>query len=148
MNSTTVVGNVTRQPELRYTPSGIPVAKFGVAVSRSYTSQAGERVEQTDFFEVTAWNQLAENICESIGIGTRVVVTGRLQQDRWESDGGEKRSRVYIQVDEVAPSLRWATASVTKTLLAPRESAPGQNDAPADEAPATVKRTRKTAKSG
>ena len=146
MNSTTVVGNVTRQPELRYTPSGTPVAKFGVAVNRSFTNQTGDRVEETDFFDITAWNQLAENICDSIVIGTRVVVTGRLHQDRWETDGGDKRSRVYIQADEVAPSLRWATASVTKIPRDAGESAADQPQSPPSEEAAPAKRSRKVAK--
>lgn len=114
-NNVTVVGNLTREPELRYTPSGAAVAKFGVAVNRSYNNRAGDRVEQTDFFDVTAWRELGENIAESLTTGSRVIVTGRLQQDRWENDSGEKRSKISIVADEVGPSLRWATASVTKT---------------------------------
>lgn len=114
-NNVTVVGNLTREPELRYTPSGAAVAKFGLAVNRSYNNRNGDRVEQTDFFDVTAWRDLGENVAESLSTGTRVVVTGRLQQDRWENDGGEKRSKIFIVADEIGPSLRWATASVTKT---------------------------------
>ncbi|MDQ4149128.1 MAG: single-stranded DNA-binding protein [Actinomycetota bacterium] len=114
-NSVTVIGNITREPELRYTPSGAAVVKFGIAVNRSYANRNGDRVEQTDFFDVTAWRELGENIAESLSVGSRVIVTGRLQQDRWENDGGEKRSKVYIVADEVGPSLRWATAQVTKT---------------------------------
>jgi single-strand DNA-binding protein len=114
-NVVNVVGNLTREPELRYTPSGAAVCKFGLAVNRSYSNRNGDRVEQTDFFDVTAWRELGENIAESLTVGSRVIVTGRLQQDRWENDGGEKRSKVYIVADEVGPSLRWATAAVTKT---------------------------------
>lgn len=114
-NNVTVVGNLTREPELRYTPSGAAVTKFGLAVNRSYNNRNGERVEQTDFFDVTAWRELGENIAESLSTGSRVVVTGRLQQDRWENDAGEKRSKITIVADEVGPSLRWATAAVTKT---------------------------------
>lgn len=114
-NNVTVVGNLTREPELRYTPSGAAVTKFGLAVNRSYNNRNGERVEQTDFFDVTAWRELGENIAESLSTGSRVLVTGRLQQDRWENDSGEKRSKITIVADEVGPSLRWATASVTKT---------------------------------
>lgn len=111
----TIVGNITREPELRYLPSGAAVAKFGIAVNRSFTNKGGDKVESTDYFDITAWKELAENVVETVATGTRVVITGRLQQDRWETDGGEKRSKVYIVADEVAPSLRWATASVTKT---------------------------------
>jgi single-strand DNA-binding protein len=114
-NVVSVVGNLTREPELRYTPSGAAVCKFGLAVNRSYANRNGDRVEQTDFFDVTAWRELGENIAESLTVGSRVIVTGRLQQDRWENEGGEKRSKVYIVADEVGPSLRWATAAVTKT---------------------------------
>ena len=114
-NSVTVVGNLTREPELKYTPSGAAVAKFGIAVNRSYTNRNGERVEQTDFFNVNAWRQLAENIAESLSTGVRVVVTGRIQSRSWETEDGQKRSVVEIEADEVGPSLRWATAAVTKT---------------------------------
>lgn len=114
-NSVTVIGNLTREPELRYTPSGAAVVKFGLAVNRSYNNRNGDRVEQTDFFDVTAWRDLGENVAESLTVGNRVIVTGRLQQDRWENDGGEKRSKIFIVADEIGPSLRWATASITKT---------------------------------
>jgi single-strand DNA-binding protein len=114
-NHVTVVGNMTRDPELRYTPSGAAVAKFGLAVNRSYTNRAGEKVEDTSFFNVNAWRQLAENVAESLTVGTRVVVSGRLQSRSWETEDGQKRSVVEIEADEIGPSLRWATAAVTKT---------------------------------
>lgn len=113
-NTVTVVGNLTRDPELRYTPSGAPVAKFGVAVNRTYTNRAGEKVEETSFFNVNAGRQLAENVAESLVTGTRVLVTG-LQSRSWESEDGQKHSVVEIEADEVGPSLRWATGTVTKT---------------------------------
>lgn len=115
MNQVTVVGNLTREPELRYTPSGAAVAKFGLAVNRSYTNRNGDKVEDTSFFNVNAWRQLAENVAESLTTGTRVIVTGRLQSRSWETEEGQKRTVVEIEADEVGPSLRWATASVTKT---------------------------------
>jgi single-strand DNA-binding protein len=114
-NNITVVGNLTREPELRYTPSGAAVVKFGVAVNRFYTNRSGEKVEQTDFFNVNAWRQLAENVAESLTTGARVIVSGRLQSRSWETEEGQKRTVVEIEADEVGPSLRWATASVTKT---------------------------------
>jgi single-strand DNA-binding protein len=113
-NNITVVGNLTREPELRYTPSGAAVAKFGIAVNRFYNNRNGERVEQTDFFNVNAWRQLAENVAESLSTGTRVVVTGRLQSRSWETEDGQRRTVVEIEADEVGPSLRWATAQITK----------------------------------
>lgn len=113
-NNVTLVGNLTRDPELRYTPSGAPVVKFGLAVNRSYNNRAGERVEHTDFFNVTAWRTLAENIAESCKTGTRVVVSGRITSRSWETEEGQKRTAVEIDADEVGPSLRWATAEVKK----------------------------------
>lgn len=113
-NNITVVGNLTRDPELRYTPSGAPVAKFGLAVNRFYTGRNGEKVEQTDFFNVEVWNSLAENAAESLRTGTRVVVTGRVQSRSWETEDGQKRTSFEIVAEEVGPSLRWATAQVTK----------------------------------
>lgn len=107
-NNVIVVGNVTRDPELRFTPSGAAVANFGLAWNRK--GRDGEDV--TSFFDVTAWNQMAENIGESITKGMRVVVYGRLDQRSWETQDGDKRSKVEIVADEVAPSLRWATAEV------------------------------------
>lgn len=115
---TTVVGNVTRDPELRFTSSGAPVATFGVAVNRKWTNRSsGEEQEQTSFFDVVAWRDLAENVAESITKGARVVVVGRLEQRSWETDAGDKRSKVEIQADEVSPSLRWATASIMRNDL-------------------------------
>lgn len=114
-NTVTLVGNVTRDPEIRYTPSGQTVASFGLAVNRRWQNrQTQEWEEQTSFFDVKVWQQMAENVSESIQRGTRVIVTGRLEQRSWETDNGEKRSKVEVVADEVAPSLRWATAQVTK----------------------------------
>lgn len=115
MNNITVVGNLTREPELRYTPSGAAVAKFGIAVNRNYTNRGGEKVEETSFFNCSAWNQLAENVAESLTVGSRVIVTGRLQARSWETEDGQKRNTVEIIADEVGPSLRWATAQISKT---------------------------------
>lgn len=112
----TLVGNVTRDPEMRFTPSGAGVAEFGLAVNRRWQNrQTNEWEEQVSFFDVKVWSAMAENVAESITKGTRVVVTGRLEQRSWETDAGEKRSKIEVVADEVAPSLRWATAAVTKT---------------------------------
>ncbi|HMQ27918.1 MAG TPA: single-stranded DNA-binding protein [Acidimicrobiales bacterium] len=114
-NTVNIVGNATRDPELRFTPSGQAVASFGVAVNRRWQNrQTQEWEEAVSFFDVTCWGQLAENVAESVQKGTRVVVDGRLDQRSWETEQGDKRSKVEIVADEVAPSLRWATASITK----------------------------------
>lgn len=114
-NTVTVVGNVTRDPELRYTPSGQAVCTFGVAVNRRWQNkQSGDWEEDTSFFDVTCWAQLAENVVESLQKGTRVLVTGRLDQRSWDTQDGERRTKVEIVAEEVGPSLRFATAKVER----------------------------------
>ena len=114
-NNITVVGNVTRDPELRFTPSGQATASFGLAVNRRWQNrQTQEWEEATSFFNVVCWGDMGENVGESIQKGARLLVTGRLEQRSWETDQGEKRSIVEIVADEVGPSLRWATAEVKK----------------------------------
>jgi single-strand DNA-binding protein len=114
-NNVTVVGNATRDPELRFTNSGQAVATFGLAVNRRWQNrQTQEWEESVSFFDITCWAQLAENVAESVQKGSRVLVTGRLDQRSWETQDGEKRSKIEVIADEVGPSLRWATAQVTK----------------------------------
>jgi single-strand DNA-binding protein len=114
-NTVTVIGNVTRDPELRFTPSGQAIATFGLAVNRRWQNrQTQEWEEQVSFFDVTCWAQLGQNVSDSLNKGARVIVNGRLEQRSWETDAGEKRSKVEIIADEVGPSLRWATAEVTR----------------------------------
>jgi single-strand DNA-binding protein len=114
-NSVTVVGNLTRDPELRYTPAGAATCQFGLAVNRRWQNrQTNDWEEATSFFNVVAWREMAENVGESLTKGARVVVTGRLEQRSWETPDGEKRSVVEIVADEIGPSLRWATAQVVK----------------------------------
>jgi single-strand DNA-binding protein len=125
-SSTTIVGNVTRDPELRYTTGGRGVASFGLAVNRRW-QQNGEWQEQVSFLNVTAWGTLGENVAASITKGTRVVVFGRLEQRSWETQDGEKRSVVEIVADEIGPSLRWAQATVERTV---REKEDVSRDAP------------------
>jgi single-strand DNA-binding protein len=111
----TVVGNLTREPELRFTPNGQPKANFGLAVNRRWQNrQSNEWEEQVSFFNIVCWGSLAENVAESLPKGARVMVTGRLEQRSWETDNGEKRSIVEVVADEVGPSLRWATAEVKR----------------------------------
>ncbi len=113
-NTVTVVGNVTRDPELRFTSGGKGVASFGLAVNRRYQVN-GEWQEKVSFFNVTAWDQLGENASASLTKGSRVIVTGRLEQREYETNSGEKRNVVEIVADELGPSLRWATAKVERT---------------------------------
>jgi single-strand DNA-binding protein len=122
-NNITLVGNVTREPETRFTPSGKQNTTFGLAVNRSWRNQqTQEWEERTSFFNVITWDQLADHVSSSIGKGTRVLVTGRLEQRSWETDQGDKRSTVEIVADEVGPSLRFATADVHKV----ERSGPGE----------------------
>lgn len=115
-NSITIVGNVTRDPELRFTPNGQAQARLGVAVNRRWQDRStGEWQERTSFFDVICWAEMAENAASSLKKGARVLVTGRLEQRSYETKEGEKRSVVEIIADEVGPSLRWATAQVEKT---------------------------------
>ncbi len=114
-NTVTISGNAGREPELRFTPSGQAVANFGVAVSRRWQNrQTNEWEEATSWIDVTCWNTLAENVAESVGRGTRVTVTGRLDQRSWEAENGDKRSKVEIVADDVSISLKWATAQVQR----------------------------------
>jgi single-strand DNA-binding protein len=115
-NSVFLVGNVTRDPELRFTPSGQATATFGLAVNRRWQNkQTNEWEEATSFFDVVCWREMAEHASESFGRGTRVMVSGRLEQRSWETQDGDKRSKIEVVADEVGPSLRWATAEVRKS---------------------------------
>jgi single-strand DNA-binding protein len=114
-NTITLVGNVTRDPELRFTPAGAATATFGLAVNRRWQNrQSQEWEEATSFFDVVCWREMAENVSESLQRGARVIVSGRLEQRSWETPEGEKRSRIEVIADELGPSLRWATAQVVK----------------------------------
>ena len=114
-NNVTLIGNLVDDPELRFTPSGVAMAKVRMAVNRRWRSQDGEWQEDTSFFTGTVWREQAEQVAESLQKGMRVIVTGRLEQRSWETQEGDKRSVVEIQIDEVGPSLRWATATVNRT---------------------------------
>lgn len=112
-STVTLVGNLTRDPELRFTSGGRGQAQFGLAVSRRYQVN-NEWQEQTSFFNIVAWGTLGENAAASLSKGTRVIVTGRLEQRQYETKEGEKRSVVEIIADEIGPSLRWARAEVER----------------------------------
>ena len=115
-NNVTLIGHLVDDPELRFTPSGVAMAKIRLAVNRRWRDrQTGDWQEDTSFFTGTCWREQAESVAESLQKGTRVIVTGRLEQRSWENEQGERRSVVEIQIDEIGPSLRWATATVNKT---------------------------------
>ncbi len=112
----TVVGNLTADPELRFTPSGAAVANFTVASTpRIYDRQSGEWKDgDALFLRCNIWREAAENVAESLMRGSRVIVTGRLKQRSFETREGEKRTVFEVEVDEIGPSLRYATAKVNK----------------------------------
>ena len=127
-NQVTIVGNLTDDPELRYTPNGAAVVNFSVAVSPRIRDEAGNWKDgETSFFRVNAWRTLAENVAESLTRGTRVVVTGRLKQRSWETQEGDRRSVIEIEADEIGPSLKWATAKIERN----NRSGGGEWSAPA-----------------
>lgn len=116
MNTITLVGNMTRDPEIRYTRDGQANATFALAVNRRWQNRQNQAwEEQTSFFDVVCWRDLAENVALSFTKGVRVIVTGRLEQRSWETDGGERRSKVELVADDVGASLRFATAEVQRT---------------------------------
>lgn len=114
-NNVTLIGNLVEDPELRFTPSGVPMAKIRMAVNRRWRDNNGDWQEDTSFFGGTLWRDQAETAAESLEKGMRVIVTGRLEQRSWETQEGDKRSIVEVAIDEIGPSLRWATATVSKT---------------------------------
>lgn len=114
-NTVTVIGNLVEDPELRFTGSGVAMARIRVAVNRRWRDQSGDWQEETSFLGGTLWREAAENAAESLQKGMRVIITGRLEQRSWETQDGDRRSVVEISIDELGPSLRWATATVSKT---------------------------------
>ena len=121
-NKVILIGNLTRDPELRYTPSGAPVCNFDLAVSRSYTTQGGERRDEVCFITIVVWSKQAEACGEYLAKGRPVLVEGRLQQRSWETPEGQKRSKHEVVAERVQ-------------FLGPRKAAPGAAAAPAEEEP-------------
>jgi len=112
----TVIGNLTDDPELRFTPSGAAVAKFRVASTPRFMDKTSGEWKDGEplFLSCTVWRQAAENVAESLQRGARVIVSGRLRQRSYETKEGEKRTVIELEVDEIGPSLRYATAKVQK----------------------------------
>jgi len=119
-NSVTLVGNLTEDPELRYTSQGTAVTNFRIAVNRRIKDAATGEWKDGDasYFRVNCWRDLAEHVADSLRKGTRVLVTGTLKMREWETQEGEKRTAVEIEATECGPSLRWATAQVQRAQRA------------------------------
>jgi single-strand DNA-binding protein len=128
----TVIGNLTADPELRFTPSGSAVANFTIASTpRNYDKASGEWKDgDTLFLRGAAWRELGENVAESLTKGMRVIVTGRLKSRQYETKEGEKRTVIELEVDEIGPSLKYATAKVTRTTKGKREEIPDSQEDP------------------
>lgn len=113
-NSVEITGNIISNPELKIMKSGTPVATFGIAWNRRF-QRDGEWQEEAHFFDVTCWRDLADNVAESFSKGDRVIVSGYMEQQRWEDrETGKTRSKVAIVADDVAASVRWATVEITR----------------------------------
>lgn len=130
----TVIGNLTGDPELRFTPSGAAVANFTIASTpRVFDKTTGEwRPGEALFMRCNAWRRLAEHVAESLHRGGRVIASGRLRQRSFETGNGDKRTVIELDVDEVGPSLKFATARVTVTSHGTSENQPSRSD---DEPP-------------
>lgn len=124
----TIIGNLTADPELRFTPSGAAVANFTVASTpRTFDRQSNEWKDgETLFMRCSIWRDAAENVAESLHRGTRVIVTGKLGSRSYETKEGEKRTSMELTVDEIGPSLRYASAKVTKAERASAQQQQGQ----------------------
>ena len=114
-NTVTLSGNLTRDPELKFTNAGLAVTSVGLAVNRSVKNEQGGYDKSVGFFELTIFGDIAANASETFRKGTRVIVTGRLDFQVWETDEGDKRSTIKVIVDDIGPSLKWATAQVVRT---------------------------------
>jgi single-strand DNA-binding protein len=126
----TVIGNLTSDPELRFTPSGSAVANFTIASTpRTFDRQSNEWKDgETLFLRASVWREAAENVAESLTKGMRVIVSGRLKSRSYETKEGEKRTVIELEVDEIGPSLRYANAKVNRTQRSGGSNGGGSND--------------------
>lgn len=124
----TVIGNLTSDPELRFTQSGKPVANFTVASTpRRWDKQQGQSVDgEPLFLRCTVWGDMAQHVTESLTKGARVIAQGNLRQQNWQTDAGEKRSSLALDVQAIGPDLRWQTATVQRAAPAGQQPAPQQ----------------------
>ena len=138
LNRVILAGRLTRDPEVRYTPSGTAVADLGVAVSDAYRNRAGELVEQTCFVDVVVWGRQAETSGEYLGKGSPVLIEGRLQLDQWENQQGEKRSKLRVKADRVqflGTPRRESEMGDAPARSAPSSGEAGEPPPPADDDP-------------
>ncbi len=135
--TTTIEGNITNEPELKYFPSGKCVLNLGIAVNSGVRNASGEWTDRTDFFDTSVWDRQAENAYESLTKGMTVIVTGNLRQRSFETNG-QRRSKIELSVTSIGPSLKWATANVTKNPKRSAEQADesGEGAVLAEEPPA------------
>jgi len=131
----TIIGNLTDDPELRYTPNGAAVANFTVASTPRFLDKATNEWKDGDalFLRCSIWRQAAENVAESLTRGARVIVSGRLKQRSYETKEGEKRTVYEVEVDEIGPSLKYATAKVNKTTRSGAGGGGGFGGGPSDD---------------
>ena len=114
-NYVTMIGNLTDDPELRFTPSGAAVCNLRIASNRRYTDRSGQQQEETTFMNVNCWRDMAENVAESLKKGDRAIVIGRIRVRSYDAQDGQTKWVTEIEADEISPSLRWARATVTKS---------------------------------
>ena len=127
-NQVTLVGNLTDDPELKFTANGAAVANFRLAVTPRVREGDSWKDGETSFFRINVWRQMAENVAETMTKGSRAVVVGRLRQRSWETPEGEKRTVTEVEADEVAPSLKFATAKVERSSRGSGGSGGGGGD--------------------
>ncbi|HEX9889442.1 MAG TPA: single-stranded DNA-binding protein [Nitriliruptorales bacterium] len=142
-NFVTMIGNLTDDPDLRFLPSGAPVCNFRIASNRRWKDKQGQQQEETTFIDVNVWREYGENVAESLHKGDRVIVIGRLRIRSYQAQDGSTRWVTEIEADEVAPSLRWARAQISKSSGSSGSSSSGDGDddfvppppAPTDDVP-------------
>lgn len=132
INQVILMGNLTRDPELRTTPGGQPVCSFSLAVNRSWQDQSGQTQEAVDYFDITAWGKLGELVNQYLSKGRKCLVMGRLSQRSWEKDG-QKHNKVEVVANDVTFLDGGAQNGSERTASAPRKSAPSKNAEPAVE---------------
>lgn len=139
-NTVTFEGNITQDPELRFTPAGTAVATFGIADNRRWNDADGKPREATDFMDIVCWQQLGENVAESLRKGMRVVIVGKARQSRWVDKDGGKHSKHELVADSVSVCLRWATVDPAAIVKNPSKGTAMPEDVRFEEDPAVVTR--------